>query len=114
MKSIGIGIPAGGDRFARGRAVLKLPILGLPNVQSMGPTLQVPDVGFRLTWVERGSLARARAELYGQQPIRDPKLIEAAAALENEDASKATRIASKFLAKHPRSADALNIMAEVA
>ncbi len=79
-----------------------------------GPTLQIPDVALRPAWADRGSLAQARADLYSQRLVRDPKLVEAAAALENGDTGKAKRIASKFLAKHPRSADALNIMGEIA
>jgi len=79
-----------------------------------GPTLQIPDVALRPAWADRGSLAQARADLYSQWLVRDPKLVEAAAALENAEAGKAKRIASKFLAKHPRSADALNIMGEIA
>ncbi|MGH6890120.1 MAG: sulfotransferase [Rhizomicrobium sp.] len=83
-------------------------------MQFIGPTLQVPDLTFRSAWAGRGSLADARADLYSQRPLRDPKLMEAAAALENGEVAKAKRIASKFLARHPRSADALNIMAELA
>lgn len=68
----------------------------------------------RPAWAERGSLAQARADLFSQRPVRDRKLAEAAAALETDETGKAKQIAAKFLAKHPRSADALNIMAEIA
>lgn len=83
-------------------------------MQPVSPTLQIPDVSLRPAWADRGSLAQARADLYAQRPIRDQKLVEAVVALENADTARARRIASRFLAKHPRSADALNIMGEIA
>jgi tetratricopeptide (TPR) repeat protein len=90
----------------------------IPGVQSLTPapgaTLRVPDIAFRGTIDESDPLSQARRDLYDLQPIRDPKLLEAADALEEGREAEARRIASKFLAKHPRNADALNIMAEIA
>ena len=78
------------------------------------PTLQVPDIALRNANLESDPLVRARSDLYDLQPIRDPKLLEAAGALEDGRDAEAERIAAKFLKKHPRNADALNIMAEIA
>lgn len=83
-------------------------------MQSIKPTLQIPEVPLRSPGADTGALARARRNLYDQRPLRDPKLIEAAEALENGDTREAKRIASKFLAKHPRNPDALNLIAEIA
>src|ERR1700719_2258508 len=80
----------------------------------MTPTLHVPDIAFRAAIAESSPLAKVRRALYDLRPIRDPKLIEAAEALEKGQAGEAKRIAAKFLAKHPRNPDALNIMAELA
>ena len=80
----------------------------------MGPTLQIPDAAYRPEGPDSGVLADARRNLYDQRPLREPKLIQAANALENGITAEAQRIATKFLAKHPRNADALNIMAEIA
>jgi tetratricopeptide (TPR) repeat protein len=83
-------------------------------VQSMSPTLQLPEAAFRSERADSGVLADARTDLYNQRPLRDPKLVEAAEALEKGQGPEAKRIAEKFLAKHPRNPDALNIMAEIA
>jgi tetratricopeptide (TPR) repeat protein len=80
----------------------------------MSPTLQIPDVAVRSAGTDSGSLGKARRDLRDQWPVRDPKLLEAAAAFENGETAAAKRIASKFLAKHPRNPDALNLMAEIA
>jgi len=79
-----------------------------------GPTLQVPDIAFRGANLECDPIVQARNELYDLQPIQDPKLLEAAEALEEDRVAEARKTVSKFLAKHPRNADALNIMAEIA
>jgi tetratricopeptide (TPR) repeat protein len=79
-----------------------------------GPTLLVPDVALWGANTESDPLAQERRDLYELEPIRDPKLLNAAAALEGGRTEEANRIASKFLEKNPQNADALNIMAEVA
>ncbi|HTT85229.1 MAG TPA: sulfotransferase [Rhizomicrobium sp.] len=78
------------------------------------PTLLVPDIALRGASAESDPIARERGELYDLQPIRDPKLLEAARALEYGREAEAKRIVSKFLTKQPRNADALNLMAELA
>lgn len=79
-----------------------------------GPTLRVPDIASRGPNAEADALAQVRKDLYELQPIRDPKLLEAADALEADKEAEARKIVSKFLAKHPRNPDALNLMAEIA
>jgi tetratricopeptide (TPR) repeat protein len=83
-------------------------------VQSMSPTLQVPDIALRAANAETSPLAKARRDLYDLRPILDRRLVEAATAVESGQLGEAKRIASKFLAKHPRNPDALSIMAEIA
>jgi tetratricopeptide (TPR) repeat protein len=83
-------------------------------VQSLSPTLQIPDAAFRSANAEAGPIAKARRDLYEMRPIRDPRLAEAAGAVAEERLADARRIASKVLAKQPRNPDALNILAEVA
>jgi tetratricopeptide (TPR) repeat protein len=80
----------------------------------MSPTLQVPGTAARAANVKSDSLAKARRDLYSLRPIRDPKLQEGASALQNGRPGDAQRIALKYLAKRPRDADALNLMAEIA
>jgi tetratricopeptide (TPR) repeat protein len=80
----------------------------------MSPTLQVPDIAFRSANATESPIAKARKDLFATRPIRDPKLVEAANLLRDGHAAEARRIALKFLAKHPRNPDALNIMAEIA
>lgn len=78
-----------------------------------GPTLRLPDIALRNASIKSDPLAQAENDLYALQLVRDPKLLEATAALEKDRDAEAKRIASKFLAKNPLSADALNIMAEI-
>jgi tetratricopeptide (TPR) repeat protein len=80
----------------------------------MRPTLRVPGKAARAAKLEADALAKARRELYNQQPIRDPKLREGASALQNGRPGDAQRIVLKYLAKHPRDPNALNLMAEIA
>ncbi|MGH6890511.1 MAG: tetratricopeptide repeat-containing sulfotransferase family protein [Rhizomicrobium sp.] len=79
-----------------------------------GPTLQAPDIAFIGPNAESDPLAKMRRDLYEAQPIRDPKLLAVADALEDGREAEANKIAEKFLARHPWNADALNLMAEIA
>ncbi|HEX3666322.1 MAG TPA: sulfotransferase [Rhizomicrobium sp.] len=81
---------------------------------AINPTLNVPEVQLRGAAFDADPLTRARRNLYDLEPVRDPKLLAAIDALEAGRETEAKRIVSKFLARHPANADALNIMAELA
>jgi tetratricopeptide (TPR) repeat protein len=83
-------------------------------VQSTRPTLQVPGAAPQSANLRSDLLSKARRELYELRPIRDASLKQATDAFRAGQTAEAKRIASKFLAKNPRNADALNIMAEIA
>src|SRR5436190_5503937 len=79
----------------------------------MTPTLQVTD------WSNVGAaqdpyLSKALARLSAEWPVTEKRVLEAAEALEAGRPEEAKRALSKFLTKHPRNPDALNLMAEIA
>jgi tetratricopeptide (TPR) repeat protein len=83
-------------------------------VEALNPTLQIPEAAYRAMRVNTDPLMRALRDLQTQQQLRDPKLIEASAAIDEDRGPDARKILTKFLAKHPRNADAHNLMAELA
>jgi tetratricopeptide (TPR) repeat protein len=87
---------------------------GVLRVHAPGPTLKAPGVAVGAAQCQFDSLAKARRDLFNAHPVRDAKLKEALGALANGLPEEARRIASKFLAKHPRNPDALSILADAA
>lgn len=83
-------------------------------MQAFSPTLLAPNIPVRAAAAGGDAFARAREELSGRYPVRDPKLLEAARMLRQGLAADAERIVSRILARRPRDPDALNLMAEVA
>ena len=83
-------------------------------MQTLSPTLQIPEAAHRAPRSEKNPLMDERQILYDTQPDPDPRLADAYSAFEDGNLKEAGRIASKAILKNPRNADALNLLAEIA
>ena len=71
-------------------------------MQSLTGTLQAPAIPVRADPVGSDNFAKARDDLYVRRPVQNPRLLEAAGALEQGRRSDAERMVARQLAKHPR------------
>jgi tetratricopeptide (TPR) repeat protein len=83
-------------------------------VQALSPTLLAPNIPARVASRGSDAFSRAKNDLYSKNPVRDPKLLEAAHLLAQGLTRDAERIVSKILTKRPSDPHALNLMAEIA
>jgi tetratricopeptide (TPR) repeat protein len=83
-------------------------------VQASSPTLLTPNIPARASGSGANVFARARQDLSNKSPVRDPKIVEAANALQQGRMVDAERVIAKILAKRPRDPHAVNILAEIA
>lgn len=81
----------------------------VPSLRREGRLTDAAEAGYDEVW-----FATALEELRNARPLRDPRLLASLKAMEAGRGAEAKRTLSKYLVKHPRDPDALNLMAEVA